>query len=114
MTPAITISQDHGGTAIVYYLGYRALAAMGYGARIVGECDSACTLVMMLPNVCAGPGAVMGFHAGSSEFTRALLWASYPPKLRAWLTARGGLTKRLVVARWPDIKTFLKPCEAET
>lgn len=110
MTPTITISNDHGGTAIVYYLGYRELAHMGYGARIAGECDSACTMVFLLPDVCAETGAVMGFHVGSTPLVTEMLWQAYPPKVREWLGRVGGLSMKLAVIRWPEIKSIMRPC----
>jgi hypothetical protein len=63
--------------------------------RIVGLCQSACTLFLSIRNVCVEPNAVFGFHAGndgkgniSPSATRHMQNA-YNPKLRRFVIENG-------------------------
>lgn len=65
--------------------------------RIVGLCQSACTLFLSIRNVCVEPQATFQFHAGndgkgniSDSATNHLLKA-YNPKLRKFVVERGYL-----------------------
>ena len=59
--------------------------------RIVGHCQSACTMFLALPNVCIVPGARLLFHAGAQPIATQRMMNSYNGKLRAYLTARGAM-----------------------
>lgn len=64
--------------------------------EIRGECLSACTMFLGLPDVCVSPGAVLGFHGPTTplpgiplppdDWERATqtMAAQYPPRLRRW------------------------------
>jgi hypothetical protein len=63
--------------------------------RIVGLCQSACTLFLSIRNMCIEPQAVFGFHAGndgkgniSLDATRHMQNA-YNPKLRRFVIENG-------------------------
>lgn len=65
--------------------------------RIVGLCQSACTLFLSIRNVCVEPRATFQFHAGndgkgniSVNATNHML-RSYNPKLRRFVTQNGYL-----------------------
>lgn len=114
VTPAhaFVLRDDPGGNIGIYAARFGALARTGEPVAIAGECASACTLVLGLvpsAHVCLMPGARFAFHSayyllpGGREITsRAgthFLWRAYPPRVRAWLAARGGLTARPLVMR---------------
>ena len=55
--------------------------------RIMGHCQSACTMFLALPNVCIEPGARLLFHSAKvPDGTRRML-RSYNSKLRGYLIA---------------------------
>ena len=63
--------------------------AMTSYSRIDGVCASACT--MLLHNGCVYPDAVLMFHAGTTNLGTDVMRRMYPPRVRAWVDARGAL-----------------------
>lgn len=63
--------------------------------RIVGHCNSACTLFLSIKNVCIEPRAVFGFHAGNdskgniSQGATQHMLNAYNPKLRRFVIENG-------------------------
>lgn len=61
--------------------------------RIVGHCQSACTLFLAIKNVCIEPGAELAFHAGHNKNhvinagATSHLLAAYKPALRQFVMA---------------------------
>lgn len=107
------IRKDFGGLIGEYLLRYRALE--NTPIIVDGECNSACTLVLANPYVCATDRGFFNFHAAYDIDTKlprpastALLWARYPAKVQEWITAHGGLT-----TKWIGTKaiTFLPQCK---
>lgn len=109
--PGATVGAgDPGGLISAYAARYAALKASGEHVEVVGDCFSACTMVLSLPRsqVCAQPGARLGFHAGMdlrdpgkpSAVANKLMSAYYPPGVRKWFYAKPGrsLTLTLVPA----------------
>jgi len=95
------------------------------GERVVidGPCLSACTLVLsVVPEnrICVTRRAVLGFHAAHSIDRRGrihaetaaskIVLAAYPDPIKAWIARRGGLTSRLIVLRWRELKTMYPSC----
>lgn len=105
---ALTIRDDPGGYLDKHAYRFYAVVRRGEPIRVLGLCASACTLVLGLPRVCVGPRAAFGFHGafyadrrgrfvrGSASGNR-FLWRHYPPRVRAWLTRHGGLTRKLKI-----------------
>ena len=59
----LVIHNNRGGN-VVQTMAWRAeIAASGRPVRITGACDSACTMLITLPNACLAPDATVGFHA---------------------------------------------------
>jgi hypothetical protein len=95
------------------------------GERVVidGPCLSACTLVLSaVPNdrICVTRRAVLGFHAARSidrrgriyaepEASRAVL-ATYPARVRNWISRRGGLTSRMLLLRGRELAAIFPRC----
>jgi hypothetical protein len=59
--------------------------------RIVGHCQSACTMFLALPKVCIAPGAELLFHAGNDATATSRMYNSYNSKLKAYLKAQGAM-----------------------
>ncbi|HEY7384187.1 MAG TPA: hypothetical protein VH743_11005 [Beijerinckiaceae bacterium] len=66
--------------------------------RIEGSCQSSCTMLLAIKNVCVDPNATLLFHAALFPNERhqkppprrqAAMLNSYKPKLRAYLVANG-------------------------
>jgi hypothetical protein len=59
--------------------------------RIVGHCQSSCTLFLAIRNVCIEPSASLLFHAANTAETTALMRSSYNSALSAYLEERHAL-----------------------
>jgi hypothetical protein len=112
---AYTISNDPGGSVDLYAM---AAALTMEPIRIVGRCESACTEYLGARDVCVSPNARFMFHAAHNldgsrnEQGVRIMLASYPPSLREWLYARGGLTAEPIDASGSDLIALgLPPCE---
>lgn len=100
VTPAkvrpIIIGDDHGGVVDTFAMWYARLRSSGTPVILRGMCESACTLVLILPasQVCVEPTASLGFHLatigerGEPEVTAALIRRFYPESVQKWLAAR--------------------------
>ena len=94
----VTISYDLGGTVSQYR---EAVRNVDY-AEILGVCGSACTMYLGARRVCISPDAMLLFHeahnddGSRNDLATLWLWDEYPRGVRAWLTAHGGLTHRLI------------------
>ena len=90
----VLIDNDMGGVVGDYLAKYHRIAAAGERVVIRHDCVSACTLVLTLPHweVCAMPGARLGFHAasdtigGPADIPGSIwLFKHYPPAVRDWI-----------------------------
>ena len=71
---------DYDGTVYQYNLS-------GGRFRIRGRCQSACTLLLAIRNICIERSAVLRFHAGSSPMATARMMSAYNARLRGYLNA---------------------------
>ena len=109
----INVSDNHGGSVAEYDARWSELAAHGVSVRIVGPCQSACTVLLAhIPNdrICVTPQASFGFHLAHRPDATARLWAGYNAGIREWINARGGLTADFKWMRAPDIYRFFRKC----
>ncbi|THD45839.1 MAG: hypothetical protein E7774_07230, partial [Bradyrhizobium sp.] len=100
----IDVYDDHGGVVPEYDARWAALAARGVNVRIVGPCQSACTVLLAhIPydHICVTPQARFGFHQAKFPRSTEMMWAGYSQGIRDWINARGGLT--------PDFKWMGAP-----
>src|SRR5262245_44529182 len=99
------LHSDSGGNISIYFERFKALGASGDDVEIRGKCLSACTLVtVFIPRerLCFGETAWLGFHQallpngavskGTTQTTE-MMFDSYPPDIRRWLSERGGTKK---------------------
>ena len=109
----IDVSDSHGGRVSDYDARWARLAARGVSVRIVGPCQSACTVLLgHIPSgrICVTPEASFGFHLARRQDATETLWAGYSPGIKAWINARGGLTGNFKWMRAPDTYRFFKKC----
>lgn len=113
MAETIDVSDNHGGSVAAYDARWSGLAARGVDVRIVGPCQSACTVLLgHIPRarICVTPEASFGFHQAHLPSATATLWNAYAPDIRAWINGHGGLQKDFIWMRAPDTYRFFKKC----
>src|SRR3981081_376302 len=119
----VRITDDMGGLMEQYASRFESVRASGERVVIDGPCFSACTMLLgMLPReqVCVTQNAVLGFHAAwnfddtghrvtSASATQALI-DIYPPRIRTWISRRGGLSPHMKLLRGRELSTMYATC----
>jgi hypothetical protein len=117
------ISDDVGGRIGAYVEQYSQVKQNGERVVIDGTCLSACTLVLgIVPRdrICVTRRAMLGFHAAwmpgpegkpipSSAGTQAL-WELYPQHVKRWISARGGLSPKMMFLRGKELSAMYPEC----
>jgi hypothetical protein len=109
----IDVHDNHGGRVVEYNARWAGYAQRGVSVRIVGPCQSACTVLLgHIPRsrICVAPAARFGFHLAKLPQATATLWNAYPSDIKAWINARGGLKKEFVWMGAPDVFRYFKRC----
>ena len=109
----INVSDDHGGSVAAYSQRWKGLAARGVNVRIVGKCQSACTVLLgYIPRsrICVTPAASFGFHLAHRPDMTAVLWNAYAADIRSWIKAHGGLETQLKWMSAPDTYRYFHKC----
>jgi len=109
----IDVSDDHGGRVVEYDAVWADNAARGVSVRIVGPCQSACTVLLgHIPRkrICVTPDASFGFHLAHTQSGTDTLWRAYQSDIRAWINQHGGLTPDFIWMRAPDTYRYFKKC----
>lgn len=117
---SVNISADHGGQIIDYAMRVMQAEQGKSQLRILGSCDSACTLYLGVSrkHICLAPNAIFRFHLpfGSSQkgnqFAARYMINSYPGWVRRWIGGRGGLTHNLISMNYSYAAKFLPTCSA--
>jgi hypothetical protein len=113
LAETIDVSDDHGGSVAEYDARWAALGARGVDVRIVGPCQSACTVLLgHIPRtkICVTPEASFGFHLAHLQSATATLWNAYPADIQDWINQHGGLKPDFIWMRAPDTYRFFKKC----
>ena len=119
----VRIADDRGGRIGTYVDKYQGLRSSGETVIIDGLCASACTIVLgAIPHdkICVTSHATLGFHAAwdfgangraitNPEATQ-MLYSMYPSPVRHWISARGGLTPRMIFLHGKQLESMYKPC----
>jgi hypothetical protein len=119
----VRIGEDRGGRIGTYVDKYQEVRSSGEMVIIDGLCASACTIVLgAIPRdkICVTSHASLGFHAAwdldedghaitNQEATR-MLYSMYPPQVKKWINARGGLTTRMIYLRGKELLGMYHPC----
>ena len=109
----IDVSDNHGGSVAQYDARWAGLAQRGVSVRIVGPCQSACTVLLgHIPHnkICVTGAASFGFHLAHLPQATATLWSAYSPGIKAWINAHGGLAHEFIWMRAPDTYRFFHKC----
>ena len=109
----IDVFDNHGGNVANYNSRWAAAGARGDSVRIIGPCQSACTVLLAhIPRnrICVTPAASFGFHLAQSPAATATLRAAYDSGITGWIDAHGGLTPNFIWMRAPDTYKFFKKC----
>jgi len=109
----IDVDDSHGGRVAEYDARWSGLAARSVNVRIVGPCQSACTVLLdHIPRsrICVTPDASFGFHLAKRESATATLWRAYPGDIRQWINQQGGLNVGFIWMRAPDTYRYFKKC----
>lgn len=87
----IVIHDNRGGNVVQMIARRNELEASGRPVRISGRCNSACTMLITLPNACLDPDASVGFHAPRLPGTEII-----PPIVDQLMAMhyRGGILER--------------------
>jgi hypothetical protein len=117
------ISDDVGGRIGAYVDQFTQVRASGERVIIDGTCLSACTLVLgIVPRnrICVTRRAMLGFHAAwmpgnngkpvRSEVGTQALWDLYPQHVRKWISARGGLSSKMMFLRGSELFAMYPEC----
>ena len=113
LAETIDVYDNHGGSVVQYNARWAGLAARGVDVRIVGPCQSACTILLgHIPRnkICVTPAARFGFHLARRQDATQMLWSAYQADIRAWIDAHGGLKKDFGWMGAPDIYRYFKRC----
>src|ERR1700681_3973637 len=109
----IDVFDNHGGRVADYNARWAALGQQGASVRIVGPCQSACTVLLgHIPRskICVTPNASFGFHLANLASATATLRRAYQSDIQAWIDAHGGLKKDFIWMRAPDVFRYFKKC----
>ena len=109
----IDVYDDHGGSVAEYDMHWADLAARGVSVRIVGPCQSACTVLLAhIPRerICVTDEARFGFHLAHLPSATETLWNGYAPDIRQWIKDHGGLTHDFIWMGAPDIYRYFGKC----
>lgn len=109
----IDVSDAHGGSVAAYAERWKALAARGVDVRIVGKCQSACTVLLgYIPRsrICVTPAASFGFHLAHRTDMTGVLWHAYAEDIRGWINAHGGLATQFKWMSAPDTYRYFHKC----
>jgi hypothetical protein len=109
----IDVSDNHGGRVAEYDATWAAHARNRASVRIVGPCQSACTVLLRhIPRsrICVTAQASFGFHQAHLAQATATLWSGYPADVKGWINQHGGLQRDFVWMTAPDVYRFFKKC----
>jgi hypothetical protein len=113
LAETIEVYDDHGGSVKAYNVRWARLGARGVNVKIVGPCQSACTVLLgHIPRskICVTPNASFGFHLAKREDATAMLRQLYPADIKRWISSHGGLTADFKWMRAPDTYRYFKKC----
>jgi hypothetical protein len=82
----IDVYDNHGGSVAAYNAQWAAHGRAGASVRIVGPCQSACTVLLRhIPRsrICVTPEASFGFHLAKLPQATATPWNGYPGDIKA-------------------------------
>ena len=122
----VRIADDRGGRIGNYVDKYQGLSTSGDTVIIDGLCLSACTMVLgAVPHdrICVTSRAILGFHAAwdsgadgrevTNRDATQMLYSMYPPRVRRWIAARGGLKPQMIYLGGKQLMSMYRPCSLD-
>jgi len=109
----IDVYDDHGGSVLAYDARWAGLARRGVNVRIVGPCQSACTVLLRhIPRsrICVTPAASFGFHLAKRQRGTDIMRAGYSADIMGWINRHGGLTYDFIWMSAPDTYRYFRKC----
>jgi hypothetical protein len=88
----LTIENATGGEVYATQQSFQHMERDGVKVRIVGNCGSACILILTHRNVCYAPDAEFVFHGASTELLSRRFEQSLPGKISEWSRANNAMT----------------------
>ena len=110
----VVVVDDAGGGIAERAEELQRLRASGRPVVIAGRCASACTLYLSLDRVCVTGRAVLQFHAPSDPGLSQIFMALYPPSIRRWIAARGGLGARVLTMSATEAARHVPVCPSRS
>jgi hypothetical protein len=120
------IYNDHGGLVVDKYSHFLKLKNQGRQLKILGNCDSACTIALFVhEDICIGKKAKFRFHSSfvksrdsrgkeyddvSVKVINQWLMLNYPDWVEEHINLYGGLSKKLITIDYNIAKKYLKTC----
>jgi hypothetical protein len=117
------IADDRGGRIGTYVDKYQDVSSSRERVIIDGLCLSACTMVLgAVPHdrICVTSRAILGFHAAwdagangrevTNRGATQMLYSMYPPRVRRWIAARGGLKSQMIYLSGKQLMSMYRPC----
>ena len=113
------IGNESGGYLMLHAMQVLEWQKQGTAIRFTGQCDSACTLYLALPDeqICISQGASFRFHAptANSDHVARLaleyLLQSYPRWVNSWIAQMGGLSDELITMDYDYARHFIRSCD---
>jgi hypothetical protein len=114
----VSVANNSGGSVVEFAIKAASYRKSRTRLQITGRCDSACTLYLTLPRtqLCVAPGAFFRFHApqassqSDAKTAQNFMMRKYPGWVRQWITARGGLSRRLITMDYRYASKFVPSC----
>ena len=118
-TNSRTIGNESGGYLMLHAMQMLEWQKQGTAIRFTGQCDSACTLYLALPDqqICISEGASFRFHAPTASSDQAArlalkyLLQSYPRWVNSWILQMGGLSDELITMDYDYARQFMRSCD---
>lgn len=112
----VDIVNNNGGYVDVFLKDVERLRKTNVKVRIIGKCNSACTLYLSLPKeqVCAYGNVTFAFHkpygGSQNDYWKRRMLETYPNWVLNWLRREGGLTSTLKVMGPKDFFNYIPRC----
>lgn len=124
--PLTIIRSNSGGSVEIRLHTIAQLRSSGTRVEIRGQCASACTMLLGLPNTCVAKSARLGFHGPQSQYYGISLppeefeyWSQvmadhYPSAIRAWFVsvARQTTMDMITISGSEAIRMGARACQS--
>ena len=110
----VVVVDDAGGGIAERAVELQRLRASGRPVVIAGRCASACTLYLSLHRTCITSRAVLMFHGPSDPGLSPIFLGLYPPGIRRWIAARGGLGARVLTMSATEAARHVPVCPSRS